>query len=104
MKVYNMKNPNGNKVANQFVITDADSDRMTFQSYNSEIVTIDFQNHTITVGDDWDYSNTTGKYRNLFMRNSVGIMTNKDEFRKALEKGGCVDDHGTTWVVVQGTN
>lgn len=66
MKVKNMRSNNGNKVANQFIITD--DNKATFQSYNSEIVTIDYDAKTITVGYDWDYSTTTGKYRNMFMK------------------------------------
>jgi hypothetical protein len=65
IKVRNMFSPNGNKVANQFVIN---TDEGTyFQSYNSVIVFRD-NNRKITLDDHyWDYSRTTGKYRNEFL-------------------------------------
>jgi hypothetical protein len=63
MKVYNMESPRtGRPVANQFVISD--ERKLIFQSYNSTIVTLDFQNSIITFGKDWNYSVTTSKYRN----------------------------------------
>lgn len=65
MHVTNMNSPRtGKPVANQYIITDGDT--IVFQSYNSTIATIDRENYTITLGKDWDYSVTTGKYRNLF--------------------------------------
>lgn len=66
MRVYNMESPNGNKVANQFVIESDDESIVSFQSYSSTIATINHNDNTITIGRDWDYSMTTGKYRNLF--------------------------------------
>ena len=64
MKVKNMTNARGNKVANQFII---ESDNFTtFQSYNSTIIVIDYSKKIIYVHPDYNYSRTTGKYRNLF--------------------------------------
>ena len=40
MRVRNMTSANGNKVANQFIINDGN--KFTFQSYDSEIITIDY--------------------------------------------------------------
>ena len=68
MKVQNMTNSNGNKVANQFIIFD--SEFTAFQSYNSIIVKTVFEDGKRVVYLDtntWDYSRTTGKYRNLFL-------------------------------------
>ena len=63
-KVQNMTSNKGNKSANQFVIyTDTGS---IFQSYNSSIVKID-SGKTYLDKDTWDYSKTTGKYRNIFL-------------------------------------
>ena len=63
-KVQNMTSNNGNKIANQFVIyTDTGS---IFQSYNSSIVKID-SGKTYLDLNKWDYSKTTGKYRNIFL-------------------------------------
>ena len=69
MKTENMTSTNGNKVANQFIITD-DNGNEFFQSYRSVIVKLN--------GDDveldqkyWNYSNTTGKYRNIFLGETI---------------------------------
>lgn len=67
MTVKNMTSASsGRKVPNQFIIRDNATDRTTFQSYDSMIATIDYQNNTISLGEDWDYSRTTGRYRNQF--------------------------------------
>ena len=86
MKVRNMRSANGNKVANQFIITDGN--KFTFQSYDSEIITINYDNHTITVGVDWDYSVTTGKYRNMFLKGQgFRDIANKKDFEYYMNLG-----------------
>ena len=65
MRVRNMVNEKGNIVANQCIIEDGN--KIVFQSYDSMIVTIDHITETITIGKNWDYSKTTGKYRNRFL-------------------------------------
>ena len=63
-RVQNMTSNRGNKIANQFIIyTDTGS---IFQSYNSTIVKID-SGKTYLDKNTWDYSKTTGKYRNIFL-------------------------------------
>lgn len=65
MKVSNMTSSNGNKVANQFII-DADNGDIFFQSYQTIIAKK--SNGKITLDKNaWDYSVTTGKYRNIFL-------------------------------------
>ena len=80
MKVQNMTSSKGNKIANQFVITDETGD-IFFQSYDSIIAKKEFDNcatkdrgvslytkETIYLDSAyWDYSVTTGKYRNQFL-------------------------------------
>lgn len=78
MRVQNMTSPNGNKVANQFIIKE-DEDRMSgncteyFQSYNSIIAkrekfSAGERDRHVTLDESkWDYSKTTGKYRNQFL-------------------------------------
>lgn len=67
MRVYNMESPrSGRLVANQFIIVD--DNKLVFQSYDSMIVTWDKATSTLTFGKDWDYSTTTAKYRNEFLR------------------------------------
>ena len=79
MNVQNMTSSNGNKVANQFVITDENSNEY-FQSYNSMIVKKQYSNMG-SCGDEklqiyldskyWNFSNTTSKYRNKFLNETT---------------------------------
>ena len=73
MKVENITSNNGNKIANQFIITD-DEDNKYFQSYSSMIVKKGYENNKYGVYLDqkyWNYSNTTGKYRNIFLNETI---------------------------------
>jgi hypothetical protein len=65
VKVSNMRSSNGNKVPNQFII---DTSRgIFFQSYDS-IIAVKHVNGTILLDETyWNYSNTTSKYRNIFL-------------------------------------
>lgn len=63
-----MTSRNGNKIANQFVITDGN--KVIFQSYNSVIAIIENSN-VILDECKWNYSVTTSKYRNLFLNEST---------------------------------
>lgn len=86
MKVRNMTSANGNKVANQFIITDGN--KFTFQSYDSEIITINYDDKIIMVGCDWDYSVTTGKYRNRFLhQQGFHDIANKKDFEYYMNLG-----------------
>jgi hypothetical protein len=53
-------------VKNQFVIRDEEKNVTYFQSYNSIIVKRENGKIFLDV-NTWDYSKTTGKYRNLFL-------------------------------------
>lgn len=79
MKVKNMTSARGNKVANQFIITD-DNNNEYFQSYRSIIVK---KSQGKIYLDDyfWDYSVTTGKYRNEFLGEGIA------ETRKKIKSG-----------------
>lgn len=82
MKVQNMTNAKGNKVANQFIIFD--SEFTLFKSYNSVIVKTCFEDdERVTYLDEyyWDYSRTTAKYRNKFL----GCTT--EECKKRIASG-----------------
>ena len=73
MKVENITSNNGNKIANQFVIID-DKQNEYFQSYNSMIVKKDYEGDQVKIYLDqkyWNYSNTTGKYRNIFLGETI---------------------------------
>ena len=93
MKTENMTSTNGNKVANQFIITD-DNGNVFFQSYKSVIAKIpmfkvnsldkfkEFDLQKIELDKKyWNYSNTTGKYRNIFLNETI-----KDT-RKKIKSG-----------------
>ena len=65
LKVQNVYN-NGRNVPNQFEIYYENDNKhyKVFQSYSSMI--LKYENGIlIEIGKDWDYSRTTGKYRNL---------------------------------------
>jgi hypothetical protein len=65
-KVENMESSRGNLVANQFIITTSEGEY--FQSYNSLIVFVPNNGDKTQLDEKyWNYSNTTGKYRNLFL-------------------------------------
>jgi len=67
-KVVNMTSNNGNKVPNQFIITV--NGNTFFQSYSSIIAVKRETGKTELDEHYWDYSSTTGKYRNQFLRES----------------------------------
>ena len=78
MKVQNMTSNKGNKIANQFIITDKNN--RYFQSYNSIIIK-ETENKTYLDSFYWDYSPTTGKYRNIFLGEK------KSETEKKIKNG-----------------
>ena len=70
IKVRNMQSNNGNTIANQFIIATVNGKiRQTiFQSYQSLIGIKCFHTRkTFLDKNFWDYSVTTGKYRNQFL-------------------------------------
>jgi len=76
IKVRNMKSNSNNTHANQFIIDTPEG--QYFQSYNSIIVYENWKEHkTYLDKNNWDYSVTTGKYRNQFLGE-----TKKDTERK----------------------
>ena len=80
MKISNFTSDNGNKIPNQFLIKE--KNKTTFQSYDSIIVV---KNHktgkTYLDSYYWDYSVTTGKYRNQFLGEGI------NETRKKIKEG-----------------
>ena len=87
MKVENIESNRGNKIANQFEIRDNENDTVYFQSYNSIIVKKDFdvigegKVKTYLDINKWDYSKTTGKYRNIFLNE------NKKQTEEKIKSG-----------------
>ena len=80
MKVSNMTSSNGNEVPNQLIIrTDTD---VYFQSYDTIIARKCFNSGKVFLDKNkWDYSNTTGKYRNQFLGEGI------EETRKKIKSG-----------------
>ena len=72
-------NTSGKPVANQFIIYTTEGEY--FQSYDSVIAFKDNEGNVTLDLDDWDYSRTTGKYRNRFL--GEGIV----ETRSKIESG-----------------
>lgn len=65
MKVRQFIGRNG-PVKNQFVIY-GDDGSQTFQSYETAIARINSDGSVVLASGAWDYSRTTGKYRNQFL-------------------------------------
>ena len=80
MKVYNMTSARGNTVANQFIIED-DRGNTFFQSYDSMIAKRDAKGKVTLDSNYWDYSATTGRYRNDFLGEGIA------DTRKKIEAG-----------------
>ena len=77
--VTNMTSARGNKIANQFLIwTDQGQ---YFQSYQTIIAFRDNAGNVTHDRNRWDYSITTGKYRNSF------LGMNKAQTEKAIKAG-----------------
>jgi len=78
MRVENMTSARGNKVANQFIINDNGAEY--FQSYRS-IIAKKSQGKIYLDEYYWDYSTTTGKYRNDFLGEGIA------DTRKKIQSG-----------------
>ena len=52
---------------NQFIIKDQSKGLYYFQSYSSLVAVYDRNNGVLTLGCDWDYSNTTKKHLYIFI-------------------------------------
>ena len=80
MKVINMESTNGKKVPNQMIIT-TDTD-VYFQSYDTVIARRCLNTGQIYLDKGkWDYSKTTGIYRNQFLGEGIA------ETRKKIASG-----------------
>jgi len=91
MKLYNMKSPNGREVPNQFIISEEGRGangnfirKEVFQSYQSVIAERVIWDDRVDITLDvnyWDYSTTTGKYRNQFLGEGI------EETRRKIASG-----------------
>ena len=97
MRVENIIGNSGRKIPNQFVIDQGD--KVTFQSYRSQIIDIDYANKELVVYPDYAYSRTTGKYRNKFLADQGFYkVADLQSLNKAI-KDGKVSIRGTEWRV-----
>ena len=79
VKVRNMRSDSSyNAVSNQFIIEVGD--KLVFQSYDSIIAVKEHGKVTLDKVY-WDYSSTTGKYRNQFLGEGIA------ETRKKIKEG-----------------
>lgn len=79
-KVEQMEGRAGRPVENQFIITTDDG--RYFQSYSSVIAFRPYGEDVIYLDENtWDYSTTTGKYRNEFLGEGIA------DTRKKIESG-----------------
>ena len=79
MKIENLVNARGNKVANQIKVTT--KDKIYFQSYQSIVASVNRRTCKVQLYKDWNYSNTTRKhlykflgdygYKNLYNKKAV---------------------------------
>lgn len=71
-----MVSSRGNIIPNQFTIDDGD--RILFQSYKSIIaIKYPYTRQVILDNGTWNYSNTTSKYRNIFLGETTKETTAK---------------------------
>lgn len=86
MKIENLVNARGNKVANQIKVTT--NDETYFQSYNSVVASIDRRTGKVQLYKDWDYSNTTRKYLYKFLGEyGYKELNNKKAVEAAIKQG-----------------
>ena len=77
--VSNMESRNGNLVPNQFEIRTEEG--VYFQSYRTIIAFKEYGGSIYLDEEKWDYSTTTGKYRNSFLGEGIA------ETRKKIKSG-----------------
>lgn len=82
IKVRNMVSTRGNEVPNQFTIY-ADGVNY-FQSYQSMIAKYD--GTVLTLGHDWDYSDTTLKYLYIWLNNNCRSTWRGLEVKTSIKK------------------
>lgn len=87
IKVEQMTNYKDNPVKNQFIIRIKGC--IIFQSYDSKIAAVDYDKNEIILFPDWNYSTTTGKYRNIFFSEYTHFnqLSSKESIERYLQKG-----------------
>lgn len=92
MNVENIENGKGNKVANQFIITD--TNKKVFQSYKTKIATLEQYVPVDTLvlnGNWWNYSATTRKYFKQFINEETPFnYEDKKQFLKEIDSNNLI--------------
>jgi len=85
MKIENITNERGNKVANQIKV---ETDSATyFQSYESVIAKVEKNTKNVLLTQYWDYSPTTLRHLRTFLSDMGFEYGSKKEIAKAIEDG-----------------
>ena len=97
MRVEQLINANGNPNANQFVLyydsPVTGKPYVAFQSYDSLVCEIGLKGglgfeKTVKFGRDYNYSNTTSKHLNEFLRqNGLSCLASAKDRKEAIERG-----------------
>jgi len=96
--IENIINSRGNRVANQFRVSTAKG--IYFQSYSSVVAFVD-NNRKITLGRNWDYSNTTTKHLYNFFRScGISFLNSKKEVLQAI-KSGQIKENRTNNLIIK---
>ena len=85
MIISQLTNAQGKAVKNQFIIINGDV--IAFQSYDSKIIDVDRANKVITFYLNYNYSNTTSKYRNKFLSDTLGDDIKTRDVDKMISDG-----------------
>lgn len=95
VKIYSLSGRTGEDVRNQYSIRDSEAKKTYFQSYDSLVAEWDGKN--LTLGRNYDYSNTTIKYLHQWISNEAwaikreldktGGRTGIDKIRRAIKAG-----------------
>jgi len=85
MKVENIINNNGNRAANQFVISNGN--KVYFQSYATMIALWDYTERKLYVTPSWDCSVTTRKHFYIFLNEYTSIDGNRESVLNGIREG-----------------
>lgn len=76
--------------------------KITIISYSSKILELDTINKVITFYEDWKYSNTTSRHRNLFFKN-IGYLEldSTSKVEKAIKHGKIIINNIKTYKIME---
>lgn len=102
--IYNLESNRGNRVPNQVVTVSGNSElerETNFYSYSSFIIGINNKDKIISIGNDYNYSITTSRYRNKFLHEQgLYQIETLEGLNKAIEQG-YIDYNGNSYKVTR---